>query len=242
MTASRSIRRRAFTLLELIIALSLTCLLAASIFASLYVAFKAREVADRAISPIRSAGLAMEMLRVDFDGIQPQRGIFEGTYTGLSNQDDQGNDQAQFYSVADAPQHVDGTGDVKQVQLLVYQPDGSSDHVLVRRVTSNLLSTTTINPDEEVIARHVSSFKMRYFDGTQWQTDWDATQYGNVLPAAVEVTLEIRPPDAPAGSAPVHLRRIFTMPCVGPPNAGADAPASSTGTGSGNKPSSGGGK
>jgi len=116
MTASRSIRRRAFTLLELIIALSLTCLLAASLFASLYVAFKARQVADRAVSPGRSAELAMEMLRADFDGVQPQRGIFEGTYTGLSNQDDQGNDQAQFYSVADAPQHVDGTGDVSSLE------------------------------------------------------------------------------------------------------------------------------
>lgn len=242
MSAPRTIRRRAFTLLELVIALALTCLLAASIFASLYVAFKAREVADRAVSPIRSAGLAMEMLRAEFDGIQPQRGIFEGTYTGLSNQDDQGNDQAQFYSVADGPQQLDGTGEVKQVTLLVYQPNGSSDHVLVRRVISNLLATATVNPDEEVIARHVSSFKMRYFDGAQWQTDWDATQYGNVLPAAVEVTLELRPPDAPAGSAPLHLRRIFAMPCVGPPNAGADSPSSSSGTGTGNKSSGGGGK
>ena len=72
---------------------------------------------------------------------------------------------------------------------------------------------------------------LRYFDGYQWTTDWDSTQYGDVLPLAVEVTLGITGPadptqpsgvvaatanrDASAAANVVTYRttRTFLMPC-----------------------------
>ena len=249
--ARSPIRRSGFTLLELIVALGLTAILALSLFSSLYAAFKAKESSDRAVKELETGEIAMEMIRHDFDCVQPQRGIFAGPFEGVDNTDPRGNpgDYVTFFSTAEGPQHVDGTGEIKQVQLLTYQPQGSNDIWLVRRVTGNLLSPSIMDPDEEIIARHVWSFNLRYFDGQTWQDDWDSTQYGNVLPAAVEVTLEIKPLDAPAGAPPVHLRRVFTMPCVSPPNLGNDAAAAqgSSGqqSGAGNsagKSSSGGGK
>ena len=73
--------------------------------------------------------------------------------------------------------------------------------MLVRRVRRNLTAQNPPDVDEEIICRGVSSFKLEYFDGSQWQTTWDSTENtdannNNALPAAVRVTLEM---EAPAG-------------------------------------------
>ncbi|HWB53492.1 MAG TPA: prepilin-type N-terminal cleavage/methylation domain-containing protein, partial [Tepidisphaeraceae bacterium] len=55
-------RRNGFTLLELILAMFITCLLAVALYESLWTAFKARDSAEAAVEPVRQLQIAMEMI------------------------------------------------------------------------------------------------------------------------------------------------------------------------------------
>lgn len=223
-------RRRAFTLIELLVALAIGAILAASMFGSLYIAFKARQSADAAVTPVRGSEMAMDLLRADIEAAQPPAGLLEGPFEGTQGTGPNGSDVLSFYNNGYSPAHQDGIGEIKQVTLTLEQlPSG--DMGLVRQVVGNLLSQVQVQPDEEVICRNVVTFNLQYFDGLQWQTSWDSTQYGNALPAAVQVLLEIRP-NNDAKAPLVHLRRIFLLPCVSQPSAttGGGAPISGGGT------------
>ena len=139
-----------------------------------------------------------------------------GSFIGLDSQDDRGHngDDLTFYTTSDGPEHVAGDGEIKMVELTILVPPGTSDHVLVRRVTRNLLAPQSVVPDDEVICRHVASFNLRYYDGTVWQDSWDSTQQTNELPVAVEVTLELEAAvDAPRNQPGKKFIRYFPIVC-----------------------------
>lgn len=245
--------RGGFTLIELLIALTIAVIIAASLYSTLYIAYKARNSAEKALLPTEAANVALDMIRSDLEAAQPVRGTLGGPFTGTQNLNGNGSDSLIFYSTADAPlpqysqgggfgqggspfaqggqagqggspfgqqslygqpSVPEGQGEIKQVQLQVYQPQGSSDLCLVRDVISNLLADIQPEPDEEIICRHVVAFNLSYFDGTQWYETWDSTQQGNVIPYAVQVTLDVLPPGAAKGTKPIHFVRIFPLSCA----------------------------
>ncbi|MBV8782115.1 MAG: prepilin-type N-terminal cleavage/methylation domain-containing protein, partial [Phycisphaerae bacterium] len=179
-------RSRGFTLLELLVAMAMVAVLAGSLYASLQIAFRAKKSAEDSVVESRTVDLAMEFLRNDIQNAMPPNGVLAGNFVG-----DQGDisTNLNFYSTVESPQHVDGNGDIKLVELTLDTPDsngGSSgpDVCLVQKITRNLLSSTQMNPDEEVICRGVTGFTCRYFDGQNWQTSWDSSQENNILPLA----------------------------------------------------------
>jgi type II secretion system protein J len=207
----------AFTLIELILALAISAILAVSLYAAMRAAFGTKTSAENAVEPSRTAAMAMDYLASDFQCALPPTGILAGAFVGTDQQDDRGRDgdDVVFYTTADAP-YVDGAanGDIKMVELTVIVPDNSTDHVLVRRVTRNLLSQLETTPEDEVLCRGVGGFNVRYYDGSEWVDSWDSTQQADVLPTAVEVTLELDRPTGP-DQPPRTLRytRVFPLPC-----------------------------
>jgi type II secretion system protein J len=244
MRTARTARRNSagFTLIELILALALSVMLVASLFTSLHVAIKAKESGAAAIKPLAQLEIAMEMVRADLDAAQPPNGILEGEFEGTqSGGGDAESDQLYFFNNGlVAGHHQDGVGEIKQVGLLLEQQ--GADQVLVRQVIPNpVLVQQTPTPDEEIICRNVTSFGLQYYDGEQWQTSWDSSQYGNALPAAVSVTLVVVDPDT---RKTYHLRRVVALSCVAQQTTqtgatGATGAGAGAGGGGGN---SGGGK
>jgi Type II secretion system (T2SS), protein J len=55
-------------------------------------------------------------------------------------------------------------------------------------------SSSSLASQARIIAPEVASISFRYFDGTQWQTTWDAS-YLQLLPTAVEITINVRAAD-----------------------------------------------
>jgi hypothetical protein len=230
------------------------------------IAFRARNSADRVLVPSRTAEVAMEYLRADFENIVPpnpngtlinnggqlsfttsassssssssssststtKTNALAGPFLGNPTQDDRGNPASDviFFTTSDGPEHGLADGEIKQVELLVTVPPGTNDHVLVRRVSSNLLPTEQYDPDEEVICRNVSTFYLRYFDGFSWQDQWDSTSLNNELPVAVEITLELnRAPDADPRSPVPRFVRIIPIVCSSVLNDGTTSSSSST--------------
>ncbi len=211
-------RRGGFTLLELVIAMGMVAVLAVSLYASLRIGFKAQASSEAAVEPARTASLALDLIQQDLaNSLTPNN--LAGNFEGTSGTDDRNkeDDDINFYSTTDSPQHATANGEIKNVELTVIEPQNSSDHVLVRRVARNLppLNQETETPDVEVICRNVGAFSVQYWDGTEWDQTWDSTQEDNQLPVAVEVMLELDRPDAtsPGGMRATQYTRIFPLSC-----------------------------
>ena len=207
-----------FTLLELLVAMAMVAILAVSLFASIQITFKAQKRADAAVEPGRTAQLALEMIGQDLTDSMPPGTQLSGNFEGTTGSDDRGHeaDDIDFYATTESPQHVDANGEIKNIEITVITPQNSTDHVLVRRVTRNLLSlNSTATPDPEFICGHVNSFTVQYFNGTDWETTWDSTAEDNTLPVAIQVTLNIDRDDAAvAGGVQTYsYTRVYPIPC-----------------------------
>jgi prepilin-type N-terminal cleavage/methylation domain-containing protein len=215
--------RKGFSLLELLIALSMASMLMLALYTAMRVTLKARDAATAAVDPVRSATIAMDLIQQDFEAVPPpapsdtSTNILFGPFYGEHQAGGRGdNDNVEFCSIGADP--IDG--DVTQ--------DNGQSPVLVRRVTRNLLPASEAPYDEEVLCKDVRSFSLRYFDGTTWQEDWDSTLYDDSLPLSVAVTLELG--EANSDKPGQRISRVIALPCA--KNAlinGAATPADSTG-------------
>jgi prepilin-type N-terminal cleavage/methylation domain-containing protein len=74
-------RRSGFTLIELILALFMASILIVSLTSSLKIAYQAKAAADRNLEPARTADIAMELLRNDFQcAVEPSASALTTTY------------------------------------------------------------------------------------------------------------------------------------------------------------------
>jgi prepilin-type N-terminal cleavage/methylation domain-containing protein len=216
----RHSRAAAFTLIEVLIALTLVAIVAATLASTLRLAYHAARTAEADIEPSRSASIALEMVSSDVQNALPGGGTYAQNFEGTQAQDDRGHeaDDLVFYSTAESPEHAAANGEIKKVEITVEKLQDGSDYVLVRRALRNLGSELTPAPDEEVLCRGVSSFTLTYFDGSSWNTTWDSTTEDNTVPAAVRVVLELNRPATPGGPARVvRYTRIISIPCSNAP-------------------------
>jgi prepilin-type N-terminal cleavage/methylation domain-containing protein len=238
-------RRPAFTLLEMILAIAMVAMLSGTLYMSLNVAFKARDSAHAAVGPMRQASVAMDLIRQDLESVPPPSPtptdtttaplLLNGPFYGGIQQIGTGGSPTSvldFFSIGrdtvlpaaqNLPQPL--SEGVRRIAFLVrtdLQPQGPP--VLVRRITRNLLSQAQQEPEEEILCRGVRGFVVRYYDGVEWLEEWDSTTLGDVLPMAVEITLEMdkspgqtqSPWLTPAQSEPYRITRVFPLPCAKP--------------------------
>lgn len=130
---------------------------------------------------------------------------FEGT-SGSGSPDD-----LIFFTTADSLNHPNANGEIKQVELTVATQNG--DRVLLRRCIRNLLSQIQATPDEEVLCRGVTGLHFQYYTGQEWVDSWDSTQEQNLMPSAVQVTLELERPGAGRQMQTIRFARVFPISC-----------------------------
>ena len=205
-----------FTLLEMLVATAMTAVLAGSLYGTLHVAFKARRSAYAAVEQVRKVELALEMIRADLESAVVPRGILAGEFLGeaASNSAGRPSDTIVLHTVADGARDKEGTGDIRMVELACQPDEDGQGQALLRRVSVRLLATQVEEPSDEVLCRGVRSFSLRYFDGIEWQDGWDSGMQDNVLPLAVEVTLELVNEDSvDADQGGYWSSRVFRLPC-----------------------------
>lgn len=208
-------------------AMGMVVILAVSLYTSMRIAFRAKASAEASVEPARTAEIAMEFMRNDLQNMIPPPVAANATTTtavtsvtvpfqGIQGKDDRGRDADDlvYSSTADCRDHLVANGEIKQIELTVKVPNGTSDHCLVRRVVRNVLAQVRPEPEEEILCRGVAAFNARYYDGTQWLEYWDPTQANMPkLPAAVEVTLELERPDANNQMHRLRFIRVFPVSC-----------------------------
>lgn len=207
----------AFSLLELLVAMALMNILAVSLYASLYIGFKARKSAQAASQPVRAAQITMELIKQDIAAALPPTGILAGQFLGLDERTGSGADcdSLLFYSSNHTPELQETACDIREIELIFVPSSVPDQSVLVRRITTNLLSPKTVQPVEEILCRRVVSFNLGYFDGFDWWDEWDSVVHNNALPKAVEISLEIERDDENKNReySGYRLSYAFIIPC-----------------------------
>jgi hypothetical protein len=213
-----SFGRRAVTLIELLLALSLIVLVCGMMFAFYDASLKSREyghrrMADDQLARVIAMKIAEEIRSAN--GFVPSVGPgISGERRVLTLQTVTMPDKELFYqrSIKDEP--LPAQCDIRQVQYyLAYDeddthtyPDGTEAPAplgLVRREIKTLFQSTQLETqaesvDLDLLAPEMKYLRFRYFDGIDWVDKWDigndgAGKGGNSLPQAVEVTVGYTP-------------------------------------------------
>jgi type II secretory pathway pseudopilin PulG len=213
---------KAVTMLELLVAMTLMVVIASCLFTALYTGFRAKRSAMLAVEPTSLAINAIELIKQDTYGVLPLGGTLAGSFLGYDSIGVNGVDAdslefhtTQIYSNDNYP--VGGLG---KIELALEEDTDNNDrenYRLVRRVTTNLLSPRAIEPEEQVLCRNVKSLNLRYFDGDNWQDEWDSTADANSLPLAMEVDIQVLYNTKSSDKEP-QIRRLvqsFAIPCGG---------------------------
>jgi len=223
--------RSGFTLLELIVAMSLMVAVSSCLYTALYTGFRAYRSAQAAVEPTSAAINVIELIKQDIGGVLPPGGTLAGSFIGTDSGGLKGvdADSLEFYTthvyVADtssdgrtttAATNTPLVGGIGKVALLLEEDSEKRDgtYLLLRQVTTDLLAPRQMEPEEQVLCRNVVSLNLRYFDGTGWVDGWDSTADANSLPLAVEVDLQIGHKDK--YSKERQKRRLvqsFAIPC-----------------------------
>lgn len=197
--------KKGFTLLEMLIALAMIAVLAGSLYASLNIGFKAKNSGEKALIPVRAADMAFNLIGNDLACALPPRGILAGAFTG-------GTDSMSFFT---RPMNTpEAAPCIAGVEYFLLPDEDGSGSVLMRNVRVNLLSLEETEPVEEKLAYGVESINISYFNGTAWFEVWDSTTLGDVLPFAVEVSMEMKIPLESSGETIHTFKRIFLLPCA----------------------------
>ncbi len=222
-------RRSAFTLLELIVAMSLMVVVSSCLYTALYTGFRAYRSAQAAMDPTSTAINVIELIKQDIGGVLPPGGTLAGAFIGTDSGGLKGvdADSLEFYTthVYMADTQWDGrttttntppVGGIGKVAFLLEEDSEKKDgtYLLLRQVTTDLLAPRQMEPEEQVLCTSVASLNFRYFDGSNWLDDWDSTADANSLPRAVEVDVEIAHKDK--YSKELQKRRLvqsFAIPC-----------------------------
>ena len=210
-------RHKGFTYLELLTAMSMMVVLAASLFASLYIGFKAKQSADRAVGPVRQSRIIMKLLQQDIEAALPPTGKLAGEFQGIDGVDTRGrnNDNLWFFTTHYQQYHTAAASDIVQVELLLVPSNYDDSNLLVRRTAVNLLPSIEPQYYEEILCRDVLSFNLSYFDGYDWLDNWDSASLDDSLPRAVQIMLSLKqPPEDPSKDYDTYaVEHMFVLPC-----------------------------
>lgn len=185
-----------FTLLEVILAITITAVVSATLFTSLSGAFDMRRQVEEHLSGRETSRAVMAILQADLEAVPRAGGRISGVFmgesdTGMNNADT----DAMLYVTANPALRTDqDLADLRQVELrLLKSKDDEDYYVLARLVTGNLLARTVPEPAVQVLARRVVSLDLKYYDNGEWIDEWNSTLRENAIPQAVQVVLVIAP-------------------------------------------------
>jgi general secretion pathway protein J len=174
-----------FTLVEVLLAVSLVAMMATLVFGSLYVTTSAIEAA-RANSA--NEQIVRSTLRVMTDELSVGVGSATGPWMGINGQ--QGGQPADSVAFLTMGQFrgAESTKDTELVRI-VYTREGDR---LLRFVRRNLYGLTDESVEQVELATKVKGFNVRYYDGKSnlWLDEWDGRgRSGTPKALLLELTL-----------------------------------------------------
>ncbi|KAB2671267.1 MAG: prepilin-type N-terminal cleavage/methylation domain-containing protein [Verrucomicrobia bacterium] len=209
---------RAFTLIELLLAMTIFAVVLSAISGVFYGAMRLRTRTAAAIEEALPAQRALAILRQDLAGIVLPRGTIHSNLTAVAGSGDgavQDTDMAIYTSNAALSDRVPW-GEVQRIAYGLRSPtnlSGTFGKDLVRLVTRNHLPPLQDEPEEQRLLAGVQRIEFSFHDGTTWQNAWNATNQEILLPVAVKVLLTLAedPARRNAGGSPAASREPLQL-------------------------------
>ena len=173
-----------FTLVEVLLAVSLVAMMATLLFGSLYVTTSA---IDAARANSANEQIVRSTLRVMTDELSVSKSSSDGPWMGINGQQDgQPADSIAFLTMG----QFRGAESTKDTELarIVYTREGDR---LLRFVRRNLYGLTDESVEQVELATKVKGFNVRYYDGKSklWLDEW--TGRGTESPKAILLELTL---------------------------------------------------
>jgi type II secretion system protein J len=206
---------RAFTLIELLLAIVIFALILAAVNAVFFGAMKLRQkTADSAFKAL-PVELTLATLRRDLAGIVMPGGTFAGvldsaaTIQGLNEQ----NVGTEIFTTSGVFRDPQPWADIQRVAYVLRDPTNRLASVgrdLVRVVRRNLLPLAEEHAEEQRLMSDVSRIDFSFYDGSSWRTSWNSTNEATTLPRAIKVEITVEPDPEPAGQR--NTQRLSLTP------------------------------
>ena len=198
----QSAESRAFTLIEVLLALAICAIVLVAINAVFATAVHLRDKTSAVVEDALPINRTFEVLRRDLKGTVGPGGFLAGdfkcdaqtmgTTMGLSGE--AGSDGLDFFTSTGIIDDNSTWGDLQEVYYELRAPadkDRSVGMDLVRCVNRNLLATTTQTPDIQWLMGKVQTVQFDCFDGSQWRNSWDTSTGDTNLPSAVRIRIQL---------------------------------------------------
>ena len=198
-----------FTLVELLIALSLMALLMGASYEVLRVARRSQRSAQDAVQLNQVARACLDVVRRDLESLVQEAGPYNtGLWaeSGETSRDGAGfpGDYVTFLTASNVAriaalrtdpneENLSLAADLIEVQYFVGSNPEEEGVGFVRKVKGRLNSTLSQEEemwDTELLAEEVLGVNLRYWDGEAWQEEWDS-ETQEAYPEAVEVSLTV---------------------------------------------------
>ncbi|SRR3954468_20661071 len=194
---NRIAKQPAFTLLELLIAVSIFAIVLAAINTVFYSALKLRNKSSEAIDKNAALEQALVIIKRDLSSIVPPDGPLSGqlqsTPTSTTNSM-AGVNGPTFYCSSGILNDTTPFADVQKVSYTLVQ--GTNRNVgmdLVRLVSRNLLAPVQEDPVGQLLVSGVQQIAFLYYDGSQWAESWDSTTQDPKLPTGIKMQILLAP-------------------------------------------------
>ena len=208
-----STRRRAFTLIEALMALAISAVLLVAIHSAFFTAIHLRNTTINNLEASLPAEEALQVMQHDLAnlvGTTNTNGVFFGPLqtdnptNALPNQI--GPD---FYTSSGELDGMVPWGNGQKIDYLLATPTNGTrgpGRDLIRAVTRNLLPLTQPpQPDEQhTLLSGVENLTFLYYDGAQWDPTWDSVQQTN-LPTAIKVQIQMAAQRGGPAPSPLEL-------------------------------------
>ena len=193
----RKIKNTAFTLIEILIAVTIFAIVLVAINTVFYSGLHLQRAATRVLDESAPVQQAFAIMRRDLQGmiLPPTNSAFGSWFKSVAGNrsfGSSGDSTLEFYTTTGTLRHENPWGDLQRVS---YQLTNSTDRNalqgrdLMRVVTRNLMPTSVEESELEYVMSGVESMEYECFNGTEWRPTWD-TELGDVgLPQAVRVRL-----------------------------------------------------
>ena len=214
--------RRAFTLIELVLAMAAGAVLLTAIYGVFSKAVHLRDDATARTREARVRARAANVLRNDLRNAIVSGGTLAAVLEG-AQQSPRGSFPGYLKFTTTTTPDVNDVpdADVQQVEYYIVTDPAATNPkagMLVRAYTRNLLATTTEVATEEPLLAGMESMQVSFYDGTGWQDSWQVTTDETALPEAVRV--RIQPARAAEGGQPPPIEVLVpwtTQVSIEPP-------------------------
>lgn len=205
---------RAFTLIEMILAIGIAALVLIAINAVFFTALHLRDATQTLVDESTPVQQTFTTLRRDLECATPPQpnGILSGDFKA-GNVSSAGISQpvaVEMYTATGTLSENAPWGDIQKVTYELKNPtdQNSPGKDLIRSVTRNLLTMTTPEMEDQWMMSGVESIQFSCFDGVQWDNTWDTTAVTSAntnLPVAVRVEIQTVATGGNARPQPIEI-------------------------------------